>query len=136
MNDNPYQSTSVDVGFVGGADAEWLRNVARFQRIVLLCILMQILAVAPRMALQDQMPPLIALVLGLATLVIVVVGAVFVFRLGILLYGTVAGIAAGVVSLMPCVGLIALFIVNGKATKVLRKNHIHVGFLGANMSQL
>jgi hypothetical protein len=81
-------------------------------------------------------PAALTLMMVFATFGIVLVGAFFVFRLGILLYGTVKGVFAGVCALFPCVGLIALLIVNGKATRVLRENHIRVGFLGADPSRI
>ena len=37
---------------------------------------------------------------------------------------------------IPCVGLLALLAVNGKATTVLRSNGIKVGLLGADLSKI
>jgi hypothetical protein len=42
----------------------------------------------------------------------------------------------GILTLIPLVGLIVLLIVNGKATNLLREDGIHVGLLGARMSDL
>jgi len=65
-----------------------------------------------------------------------IVGAVCVFLLAIKVYGTGLGILLGILSLVPCVGLVILLIVNGKATGVLKQNGIKVGFLGANLSSI
>jgi hypothetical protein len=41
-----------------------------------------------------------------------------------------------ILSLIPFFGMIFLLIVNGRATRVLRRNNIRVGLLGANPSQI
>lgn len=46
------------------------------------------------------------------------------------------GIVLGILTLIPCIGLIVLLVINGKATGVLRENGIGVGLLGANLSKL
>ncbi|HZZ81823.1 MAG TPA: hypothetical protein VFE62_25205 [Gemmataceae bacterium] len=38
-------------------------------------------------------------------------------------------------TLIPCVGLIVLLVINGAATSTLRQYGYHVGFLGADLSQ-
>jgi len=42
----------------------------------------------------------------------------------------------GILTLIPCIGLIVLLVVNGKATGILKQNGIKVGLLGANLSQI
>jgi hypothetical protein len=44
-------------------------------------------------------------------------------------------ILVGVLTLVPCIGLIYMLRMNQKATAFLRGNGINVGFLGANLSQ-
>ena len=46
------------------------------------------------------------------------------------------GIVCGLLALIPCIGLITLLIINSKATSILRRNGIRVGFLGANLADL
>jgi hypothetical protein len=60
-------------------------------------------------------------------------GAIFVFLLATKLYGTGGGIALGILTLVPLLGLIILLIINGKATGILKKHGILVGFLGAKV---
>lgn len=67
---------------------------------------------------------------------LVIVATVFVFLLSIKVYGTGLGIVLGVLTLIPCVGLIVLLVVNGKATSVLSRNGIRVGLLGADRGQI
>lgn len=51
-------------------------------------------------------------------------------------YGVGLGILLGVLSLAPCISLIVLLLVNGKATSVLRQNGIKVGLMGADLSTI
>ena len=69
-------------------------------------------------------------------LVVGIVGTVFVFRLAIRVYSTGVGILLGVLTLIPCISLIVLLVVNGKATAILKQNGIKVGLLGANLSEV
>jgi len=64
----------------------------------------------------------------------VVAAAVFVFLLAVKLYEGL-GVALGVLTLIPLVGLIVLLVVNQKATGTLQANGYKVGFLGAPVSQ-
>lgn len=41
-----------------------------------------------------------------------------------------------ILTLIPCIGLIVLLIINGKATSILKQNDVRVGLIGANMSDL
>jgi len=133
MSSNPYQSPQASPSAVGvlSGSREDLRSVAKFQKGILVCILIY-LAVIGQLALPPDIRPLI----GIAVLIAGIVGAVFVFLLAIKVYGTGLGILLGVLSLVPCVGLIVLLIVNGKATGVLKQNGIKVGLLGANLSEI
>ncbi|MGE0605616.1 MAG: hypothetical protein AB7O62_00720 [Pirellulales bacterium] len=134
MSDNPYQSPQASnsaVGVLSGSRGDLL-SVAKFQKGILICILIYLIAVVAQFAL----PPEMRLFLGMAVMGVGVVGAVFVFLLAIKIYGTGPGVLLGILSLVPCVGLLVLLIVNGKATGVLRQNGIKVGLLGANLSSI
>ncbi len=52
------------------------------------------------------------------------------------LHGAVYGVLMMMLSFVPCVNFIVLLIVNQQATKLLKQNNIHVGLLGARMSDL
>jgi hypothetical protein len=65
-----------------------------------------------------------------------IISAVYIFRLAIHLYHPVIGVAMGVLSLIPCIGLLVLLVMNGKATSVLRLNGIRVGLLGADPAMI
>ena len=134
MTENPYQvpqSTSTAIGVLSGTRDDLL-SVAKNQKGILVCILIQLVAMVGQFAL----PPGVRLFLGLAVLIIGLVGAIFVFMLAIKVYGTAVGILLGFLSFIPCIGLIVLLIVNGKATGILKQNGIKVGLMGANISAI
>ena len=134
MSENPYQPPETDSRIVGINDGsiESLRKVARYQKGILICILIQLLAIAPRLVA----PPEIQILLAIGLVIVLIVGTVFVFLLAVNVYSTALGIVMGIVALIPCVGLLALLAVNGKATTVLRSNGIKVGLLGADLSKI
>lgn len=134
MSQNPYQTpqeASTTVGVLSGT-REDLRSVAKSQKGIVVCILIYLVAIFGQFAIPSEVRPLV----GLGILLVGLTGAVFVFMLAIKVYGTGLGIVLGILSLVPCVGLIVLLVVNGKATSILRQNGIKVGLLGANVSSI
>ena len=107
-----------------------LKTVAKYQKGVLLCILAEMLFFVLQMAAPQQLRPIISVGFLVASLV----ATVFVFLLAMKIYSTGVGVLWGILSLIPCVGLLVLLVVNGKATGVLKENGISVGLLGAKMS--
>jgi hypothetical protein len=132
--ENPYQSPMSEDRVVGvnSGSREDLRNVAKYQRGILFCILFNIIFILSRFFL----PPGLQILLYIAIGILDVAGTVFVFMLAMKVYSTGLGIVLGVLTLIPCVGLIVLLIVNGKATSVLQANGISVGLLGADPSTI
>jgi hypothetical protein len=136
--ENPFQSPRTDARAVGvrtGSMRE-LYNVARYQRAVLLCLLVQILGGVASVLIAPSVTPPIALLLNLGLLLIGLASTVFVFLLATNVYSTAVGVVCGLLALIPCIGLITLLIINSKATNILRQNGIRVGFLGANLAEL
>lgn len=134
MSDNPYLPPVTDqpaVGVLSGR-REDLRSVALYQKGILICVLVYLLAMIFQFALPEEIRPLV----GLAVLLVGLVGTVFVFLLAIKVYSVAAGVLLGLLAIVPCVGLIVLLIVNGKATSILRQNDIRVGFMGAKLSEI
>ena len=109
-----------------------LRSVATYQKGILVCILAYLLLVA----LQFALPTEVRLFLALAAVAVSITATVFVFLLATKVYSTGLGVLLGILTLIPCVGLIVLLIINGKATAVLKAHGIRVGLLGASMSDL
>ncbi len=134
MTENPYQSPATDARVVGinSGNIEDLRRVAMYQKGILTCILIQLLA----FVLQFALPVELRIFVSLGLLVVGVAGTVFIFLLAMHVYSTGLGVLLGTLALIPCIGLIVLLAINGKATTVLRNNGIKVGLLGANLSQI
>ena len=122
--ENPYEAPAAGspaVGVIGGS-REDLYNVARYQRGIIFCILIQLGVLFGAAVL----PAELQLLAELGLLAAGVAGAVFVFLLAIKVYGAGLGVLLGVLALVPLLGLLILLIVNGKGTRVLRDNGIRV----------
>ena len=108
-----------------------MRSVAVYQKGILVCILFYFIIVVASLAVDVELQQAVrALVLPVG-----LVGTVFVFLLATKIYKTGVGILLGILTLIPCVGLIVLVIVNGKATGILQKNGHKVGLMGAKLSE-
>ena len=106
--------------------------MAKYQKGIIVCILIYVIAMIGQFAIPAEARAII----GLGVLVLGLVGTVFVFLLAIKVYNTGVGVLLGILTFVPCIGLIVLLVVNGKATGVLKQNGIKVGLLGANLSQI
>lgn len=108
-----------------------LRAIAIRQKAIQFCILGEIAMGVSQFALPAPLN-----MVALAGLVCVALTAVvFAIMLSISVFGN-GGIVLGILTLIPYLGLIFLLIVNVKATSILRQHRIHVGLLGANISQI
>ncbi|HVX59237.1 MAG TPA: hypothetical protein VHC19_01500 [Pirellulales bacterium] len=132
MSENPFQSPASDfaVGVKSGR-REDLKNIATYQKGILVCILIYLLTIVGNFFIPED----VQILLGLALAVLGVVSTVFVFLLAIKVYNTGVGILLGLLALVPCLGLIVLLVINGKATRILQQNGHKVGLLGADLSQ-
>jgi hypothetical protein len=134
MEDNPYaapQTYTPVVGVLSGS-REDLRSVAKYQKGIILCILVYLLGFIAVVALPEG----VGSVLGVGVLIVGIAATVFVFLLAIKVYGTGAGVGLGILTLIPLLGLVILLLINGKATRILKANGIKVGFLGANWKEI
>lgn len=135
-DDNPYRAPAADVraravGVRSGLRSD-LRDVAVAQKGVLICMLVQVMLLIVSFAAPADVKSIIPFVL----IAVGLVGVVFVFMLTIKVYNVFLGILFCFAALMPCLGLLVLFMVNSRATSILQANGIHVGFMGADLSQL
>jgi hypothetical protein len=133
MSDNPYQSPQSDEHAVGvkSGRREDLRSVALYQKGILVCILIYLIVIFGQFLIPEDFRPLFGLLLipvGLAS-------TTFIFLLAIKVYNTGLGVLLGFLTFIPCIGLIVLLSVNGKATSVLQQNGHKVGLLGADLSK-
>jgi hypothetical protein len=133
----------IPLGYAVPPSGPDLRRIAFQQRAIILCILVMLVcalleASVTASGLFFLRPIGLVIMLGAPWLYLasIITGAVFVFMLAISLYNTGTGIAMGILALVPCLGLIALLVVNGKATRVLRHHGVKVGFFGASPSKI
>lgn len=134
MSDNPYQSPMTDVHATGvrSGKREDLKSVAMYQKGILVCILIYIIA----MVCQFAIPLQLRMLLGLGIVALGLAGTAFVFLLAMKVYHPAVGVLLGILTLIPCLGLLVLLMVNGKATSILKQNGIKVGLLGASLSDV
>jgi hypothetical protein len=131
--ENPYRAPEAEIRVVGvkSGRREDLKSVAQAQKILLICILIQIVAAIARFLVPQNV---LIFVLG-AMVLASLVATVFVFILAMRVYSTGIGILLSILTLVPCLGLIILLVVNQKATTILTQNGYKVGLLGADMSR-
>jgi hypothetical protein len=130
MNDNPFRAPE---SLQPTLNPDQLNHakisaIARYQRGVMICILLYLVAFFAQLSLPEEQ----RLWVGLGILAVGVFGLIFVLMLALQLYSTPVAILFGIGTLIPCLGLLVLLIINQKATSVLRKNGLRVGLLGAN----
>lgn len=117
---------------------EDLRTIAGSQRVILSCLLFYGSVVALQITLMALAPasarPWIALVLVGILLILTVTATVNVFILAIKVHGTGIGILLGLLTLIPCVGLIVLLVIYGTAIGFLRSHGVSAGLFGADPS--
>jgi hypothetical protein len=131
--DNPYEASRAPLRAIGvrSGRREDLREIAFYQKAILICILLQMILIASRLAL----PPGIGVLASLGLLVTGLAAMGFVIFLAVKVYSTALGILLGLLAAIPCLGLLVLLMINAKATNILRENGIPVGLLGADMSR-
>jgi hypothetical protein len=112
---------------------EGVREIAKRQRGIIMCILGLFIVYGLAIAGQRTFPPAVVLALFAAIVALDITGVVFVFLLTTKLYGVGVGILLGILTFAPCIGLITLLIVNAKATAILKEAGLKVGLLGAKV---
>jgi hypothetical protein len=131
---NPYESPQFTSAVaVPQEDRDKLRRVARYQQWVLYALLanivINVLVMANAMAGYSAILATIGTLVGL---LVVVAGMVAIYLLAKEIYNVGIGVLCAVLMLLPCISLIALLIVNGKATTYLQQRGVKVGLMGAN----
>lgn len=131
---NPFeapQSDLRDCESTVGSVAD-LRNVAGWQRTLILCLLAIVIGVPIQFVSPIPLKTFIAVVF----LIAFVIGAFFIFRLSARFWGTVPGVLLAILSLAPPIGLaIALFIIY-KARALLKAHGIKVGLLWTSPAEV
>lgn len=141
MSDNPYQAPQADepaaVGVRSGR-REDLRSVAIYQKGVLIYLLINLVYIMINMCFGMglfYMSDRVQLILLSIYVPVTLAGLVCICLLATKVYHPVLGILWGLLTVIPCIGLFILLVVNNKATTVLQQNGYQVGLLGAKLSQ-
>ncbi len=110
-----------------------LRKIAGKQRTLIYFILAGLVLELPIMLLSSSVP-----LLGLPVALVYLFFRVFVtVDLGLAAFqDRVLPVLLGIMTAIPCLGIILLLVINGKATSVLQRNGVKVGLMGADMSSI
>lgn len=147
MSDNPFQSPMSQPeapppqaeGVVSG---QWkdLKSVAVYQKGIMFGILFNLLSYGAAMSMGGselaEAAPMLILVLACVALLGALVSLIFTVLLSMKVYNVAVGILLGLFAIVPCIGLIILFVVNSKATQTLQANGIKIGLMGARLSDV
>jgi hypothetical protein len=132
---NPYQPSQFagqpTTPFAASVDRDKLRRVAKYQQWVIYALLANICANIASIA-AGQADLAIRMGILVVALAIAVFAMVAIFLLANELYNAGIGVLCAVLMIVPCISLITLLVVNGKATGYLQQNGVKVGFMGVN----
>lgn len=129
MDQNPYAPPSPASEAV---DHSRVFAVARHQRALNLCMLAYVACVVSfKVAPEGPARTLVAF----ASIFLLVLAAVFVVLLASKLYSTAFAIVVGLLTLVPCGGIIYAAYLSSQASALLRRNGYTVGLLGADLAQ-
>ena len=129
MDQNPYAPPSQASEAVAPSR---VFAVARHQRGLNLCMLVYVACIVFFKVAPEGPARTVAAFLSLAVLVL---AGVFVVLLASKLYSTVFAVVVGVLTLVPCGGILYAAYLSRQATTLLRRNGYTVGLLGADLSQ-
>ncbi len=131
--ENPYAPprTSARALGINSGRREDLKTVAVAQKSIIVCILLYLCLIVARFFVPYQYN----LYLLICMLVIGLVSTASVFVLAMKVYSVIQGILVGILTMVPCLGLLLLLLVNQKATKILKDNGHNVGLFGADLSR-
>jgi hypothetical protein len=136
---NPYQapaSSDLAVG-VNSGKLEDLRSIARSQKGIMVAILAYFVGLITNGVLSaSKDTEMVRVVIAVGVLAAVLFGIVCTFSLAIKVYSVGLGIFLGLLTFIPCLGLVSLVVVNQKATAVLKENGFSVGLMGANLADI
>ena len=119
--------------------ADSLRRIVRYQRWLIAVVLAQLALWGGYTALGALSGGDFAGGMNFAvvlTFILGGVGGIFVFLLSWELRGAFAAVVLGLGTVVPCMGLIVLMLVNGYATNELKKNGVRVGVFGATLADI
>lgn len=109
-------------------------SIAVYQKGILYCILGYVPLIALGAFLQVAFPANANWVVASVSIAIALTALVLVFLLATKVFSVDQRAMLGILAVIPFVLLIVFLITYGRATGILRKHGIHVGLLGARMS--
>jgi len=131
---NPYESPQFAsvVADVQPAEREKLRRVARYQRWVLYALLGQILVYVLMLLLYGAGFYGTGGAISYLFLPLAIFSMVAIFLLGKELIHVALAAICTVLMILPCISLLVLLVINGRATRLLQQHGVKVGLMGAN----
>ncbi len=109
-----------------------LHSIVIYQRVLIFCILGNLCIYLGTFALPEGKRLWILVV----AVPLLITAATFTYLLGAKVFNVGLGIMFTILIFVPCIGLIMLAVLNGKATSVLKKNGVPVGFFGASTADI
>lgn len=136
MDDNPYRAPSSEgIGPADHRGHQDVQSIAVWQRRFLVCIAVNIVLLMAMFAISMRfVTPRILVFVLLAYWASNFVNVVAAFQLARRFGDTVLGVIISLLMLMPCLNLLVMVYINGKATSILQRNGYQVGLFGANLS--
>jgi hypothetical protein len=136
---NPYQpphpgQAPYEYNMPPPAERERLMRIAADQRAINMIVLIYFGTGVTGTALKQAGGGL-QIVIGIIALGVIVAGVVYAVRMASALHGTGMAVLFAILLLIPCVGLIALLVLNSQATAELKRAGLRVGLMGADASQ-
>src|SRR3954469_5126430 len=136
-NEAPQFAANPIVAELAPDEREKMRRVAGRQQFVLYALLANIVVNIMFMATPAITGPVepnrpIRGLIAILAISIVIATMIAAFLLASELYNVVIGVICAVLMPVPCIALLTLVIINGKATRFLQQRGVKVGLMGAN----
>jgi len=133
---NPYEppqfAPSPVVAELAQGELVKMRRVAGRQQFVLYALLANIVINIIFMAMPADTSRQVRGLFGILAISVVIATMLAAFLLAWELYNVVIGVICAVLMPIPCIALLTLLIINGKATRFLQQRGVKVGLMGVN----
>lgn len=140
---NPYGApqTAPAAPQISSVEAKRLLAIAKGQSMVCWAILFGLICNGIAYAIQSRLQAPASRLTVLAVLAVLLLAAAVqataMYKLARWAYDSVAsGVVMAILALLGCIGLLVLAFANSKATQILKKNGVHVGFMGPPASEI
>ncbi len=139
--ENPYRSPQAHEPAAAkppaGGSVDIVLEMATAQRGMIWLLLAKLgVDMTANMVMNGVSEKAVLLTVAVVFLVVEVAIAYFVFRLANVIYGVGPAIVCVALTIIPCLGIFTVVILNGNVTDRLRKAGVKVGFMGATKMQM